>query len=219
MRGRGQGAGGGANSQGEKPRQVPECRPPHELDRVVIEVSAGQTRPSLPSQQLRHMSTPPARPVAPKTRTSTWGAPHPASQPRPPPRGARAHMVCSRGFPRKAFSGMALMLLLWKPLGDNTGVRGAPGCCPTARQEGWGQRDAAGDPGDSPPSSATLGKASQCAGGGGEGGEEQAQTSRRARGRVQRERGSRERRAPRGGGLGLRALNGGGRQAQGDARS
>lgn len=28
-------------------------------------------------------------------------------------------MVCSRGFPVKAFSGMALMLLLWKPLEDN----------------------------------------------------------------------------------------------------
>ena len=73
-------------------------------------------------------------------------------------------MVCSRGFPRKAFSGMALMLLLWKPLGDNMGIRGTTGRPPAARQEGWGQRDAAGDPGDPPPGSATLGKESQRAG-------------------------------------------------------
>lgn len=121
-------------------------------------MSAGQTRSSLPSQQARHMSAPPARPVAPKTGTSTRGAPHPTCQPRPPPRGARAHMVCSRGFPRKAFSGMALMLLLWKPLGDDTGIRETPGRPPAARQEGWGQEDAAGDPGDPLPSLPSLGR-------------------------------------------------------------
>ena len=154
--------------------------------------------PSLPSRQVRHMSAPPP-PQSPPRPGPAHGEPlHPASQPRPPPRGARAHMVCSRGFPRKAFSGMALMLLLWKPLGDNTGIRGTPGGCPTARQEGWGQRDAAGDPRDPPPGSATLGKASQCAGGGGEGREEQAQTPGRARGGVQRDRGSRKRRGPQG---------------------
>ena len=36
-------AGGGTDSQGVQPGQVPERRPPHELDRVVIEVSAGET--------------------------------------------------------------------------------------------------------------------------------------------------------------------------------
>lgn len=33
---------------------------------------------------------------------------------------ASTHIVCSRGFPMKAFSGMALMLLLWNPLEGNT---------------------------------------------------------------------------------------------------
>lgn len=37
------GGRGGTNSQGVQPGQVLERRPPHELDRVVIEVSAGKT--------------------------------------------------------------------------------------------------------------------------------------------------------------------------------
>lgn len=45
--------------------------------------------------------------------------------------GARTHMVCSRGFPTKALSGMALMLLLWKPLEDSPG---------SARTRGGGSR-------------------------------------------------------------------------------
>lgn len=43
-------------------------------------------------------------------------------------------MVCSRGFPVKAFSGMASMLLLWKPLEDkpvseDTETQGTPCNC------------------------------------------------------------------------------------------
>lgn len=138
----------------------------------------------------------PRPPCRPRDQDQHMGSPPiPLANHALPQEEPRAHMVCSRGFPRKAFSGMALMLLLWKPLGNNTGIRGTPGHPPTARQEGWGQRDTAGDP---PPGSATLGKESQCAGGGGEGGEEQAQTPGRARGGVQRDRGSRKRHGPQG---------------------
>lgn len=58
------------------------------------------------------------------------GPPQACPLPFPPPpdtaghRGSgevSTHMVCSRGLPMKAFSGMALMLLLWKPLEGNRG--------------------------------------------------------------------------------------------------
>ena len=184
VRGRGQGAGGcqltGCAAQAgagmpTAPRTGSGCH------RSVCRTD----EPSLPSRQVRHMSAPPPA-LSPPRPGPAHGEPlHPASQPRPPPRGARAHMVCSRGFPRKAFSGMALMLLLWKPLGDNTGIRGTPGGCPTARQGRLLGRSRG--PQGRPPGSATLGRASQCAGGGGEGREEQAQPPRRAHGGVQRE--------------------------------
>ena len=139
----------------------------------------------------------------PPCRPQDWdqhmgSTPHPTHQPHPPPRGARAHMVCSRGFPRKAFSGMALMLLLWKPLGDNTGVRETPGRPPAARQEGWGQKDAAGDPGDPLPALPSLGRRASRLGVGVRGersrlGPPRAELCRvpgRARGGAQRDRGS-----------------------------
>lgn len=129
---------GGADLQGVQPGQVPERRPPHELDWVVVKVSAKKKRLSpfdLPAGRTGAGLCFPRR---------GQRAPTPAPAPLSPPPAVvlmGPHMVCSRGFPRKAFSGIVWMLLLWKPLEEDTasedvetGTGSPDGCSPAG---GW----------------------------------------------------------------------------------
>lgn len=117
----------GAHSQCVQLGQVLECRPSHGLDRVVVEVSGRET--PTPAQPLSAAAGSRAGDLC---LTPPPGRPGASERPLPGPRAAGeawTHKACSSGFPTKALSGMALMLLLWKPLEDSRGGRGLEGVC------------------------------------------------------------------------------------------
>ena len=148
------------------------------------------------------MSAPPARPVAPKTGTSTWGAPPSHAPTTPAPKGSKGSHGLQQRVPQEGLLWDGPDVVVMETPGGRHRHQGDPRTPSGSQTRRLGPEGRSRGPRGPPPVSSILGKESQQAGGGGESGEEQAWTPRaelcrvpgRARGEAQRDRGSRRRR-------------------------